>query len=126
MRALGITMAAVAILLSAPTEGAAQTDLSGTWNLVVQTDQGDQPLTVTITQDGMDLVAKGDAGEFGEIEMTGTLDGSDVRFAWDLYVEGQELAIVFIGTIADDGSMAGTADIGGFMQGGWTLTRASD
>ena len=125
MRALGVIMTAVAVLLSAPADGAAQTDLSGAWNLVVETpDQGAQSLIIRIAQDGQNLVATGDTGEVGDLEMEGMVDGSAVRFAWDLYVEGQELAIVFMGTIADDGTIAGTVDIGGFMQGGWTATRA--
>jgi len=102
----------------------AQTDLSGTWDLTIQTDQGDQPLTVMIAQDGMNLVLTGDGGEIGEVEMVGTLDGSDVRFDWDLYIEGQELAIVFMGAIAEDGTISGTLDLGGFGSGGWTAKRA--
>ena len=123
MRTLGVIVAAMAILLSAPTDGSAQTDLTGTWNLTVQTDQGDQPLTVEIVQDGQDLVATGDGGEIGEIEMSGTLDGADVRFEWDLYIEGFELAIVFMGTIGDDGGISGTADFGDLGQGSWTAVR---
>ncbi len=44
MRALGVIMTAVAVLLSAPADGAAQTDLSGTWTLTVQSDQGGELL----------------------------------------------------------------------------------
>ena len=124
MRALSVVVAAAAFLLSAPADGAAQADLSGTWDLTVQTDQGDQPLTVMIAQDGMNLVLTGDGGEIGEIEMEGTVDGAEVRLAWDLNIEGQELAIVFMGTIADDGTISGTMDLGGFGSGGWTAKRA--
>ncbi len=126
MRALGVIMTAVAVLLSAPADAAAQTDLSGAWILTVQSDQGGEqpPITIEITQDGQDLVAMGDGGEIGQIEMAGTVDGSDVRFEWALYIEGQELAIVFVGTIGDDGTIAGTADFGGFAQGSWTAERA--
>ena len=125
MKTLGVAMAAVAMLVLAPTDGTAQTtDLTGTWDLTVITDQGDQPLTIEVAQDGMDLTATGDAGEFGMVEMTGTLDGTDVRLEWDLYVEGTELLIVFTGTIAEDDTISGTMDLGGFGQGSWTATRA--
>ena len=76
MRALGIVMAAVAFLVSAPADGAAQTDLSGTWDLTVMTDQGDEKLTLDIVQEGQDLTATGFRSEFGVIEMKGTLDGA--------------------------------------------------
>lgn len=123
MRTLGIIMAAVAVLVSAPVDGAAQTDLSGTWILTVMSEQGDQPLTITIIQDGQNLTATGDGGEIGPVEMKGTLDGSDVRFEWDLYIEGMALDIVFLGTIAEDGTISGTADFGGMGQGNWTAKR---
>ena len=123
MRALGVIMAAVAVLVSAATHGAAQTDLSGMWTLTIQSDQGDQPLPITIVQDGESLTASGEVPEFGPIEMKGTLDGADVLFEWDLYIEGTELNIVFMGTIAEDGTISGTADFGGFGEGGWSAKR---
>jgi hypothetical protein len=126
MGALGVIMAAVAVLVSAPTDGAAQTDLSGMWTLTLQSDQGDQPLPITIVQDGEGLTASGEVPEFGPIEMKGTLDGSDVLFEWDLYIEGMELSIVFTGTIAEDGTISGTADFGGFGEGGWSAKRVED
>ena len=123
MRALGVIMTAVAVLVSAPTDGAAQTDLSGMWLLTLSSEQGDQPLSITITQDGQELTATGDGGEIGPVEMKGMLDGSDVRFEWDLYIEGFELDIVFMGTIGDDGTISGTADFGDLGQGSWTAKR---
>ncbi len=123
MRTLGVIMAAVAVLVSAPADGAAQTDLSGMWTLTIQSDQGDQPLAVTITQDGSDLTATGDGGEIGEVEMTGMIDGADVMFEWALYIEGMELAITLTGTIAEDGTISGMADFGGFGAAGWTAKR---
>ncbi len=126
MRAFGVFITTVALLVSAPANGAAQDDLSGMWDLTVMTDQGDQVLTISVVQDGQDLTATGDAGEFGPIEMKGTLDGSDVLFEWDLYIEGMELNIVFMGTIAEDGTISGTADFGGFGAGGWSAKRVED
>ena len=123
MRALGVILAAVAVLVSAPANGAAQTDLSGMWTLTIQSDQGDQPLPITIVQDGESLTASGEVPELGPIEMKGTLDGSDVLFEWDLYIEGMELNIVFTGTVAEDGTISGTADFGGFGEGGWSAKR---
>ncbi len=124
MRSLGVVMAAVAFLVSAPADVVAQADLSGMWTLTIQSpDGGDQPLPITIVQDGNELTATGEAPEIGTIEMKGMLDGSDIRFEWTLNIEGMELAITFMGTVADDGTMAGTADFGGFASGDWTAKR---
>ena len=122
MRSLGVVMAAVAFLVSAPADGVAQ-DLSGMWNLTVESDQGDTPLPVTIVQDGNTLTATGEVPDLGPIEMKGMIDGSDVTFEWNLDLEGMELSIVLTGTLADDGTMSGTADFGGFGGGGWTAKR---
>ena len=123
MRALGVVMAAVAFLVSAPADGVAQTDLSGMWILTVQSDQGDNPLPVTIVQDGESLKATGEIPELGPVEMTGTIDGAEVVFTWLLAVEGMEFEIILTGTVADDGTISGTADFGGFGQGGWNANR---
>ena len=124
MRVLGVVLAVGAFLVSAPTDGVAQTDLSGMWVLTVQSDQGDTPLPVTIVQDGENLKATGEIPELGPVEMTGTIDGADVVFEWVLYIEGMELEIHLMGTIAEDGTISGTADFGGFGQGGWSAKRA--
>ena len=124
MRALGVWMAVVAVLVAAPSRGAAQADLSGVWGLTVMTDQGDQLLTITVIQDGQDLTATGDAGEFGPIEMTGTIDGVNVRLAWELDLQGTPLDIVFTGILAD-GVISGSADFGGMGEGEWTAKRSS-
>ena len=107
-----------------PADGVAQTDLSGMWTLTLQSDQGDTPLPVTIVQDGENLKATGEIPDLGPVEMTGTIDGSEVAFEWIFYVEGMEVAITLEGTVADDGTISGTADFGGFAQGGWSAKRA--
>ncbi len=123
MRVLGVVLATVAFLVSAPADGVAQTDLSGMWLLTVQTEQGDNPLPVTITQDGQNLTATGESPDVGPIEMKGMIDGSDITFEWNLDIEGMELNILFMGTVADDGTMSGTLDLGGFGGGDWTAKR---
>ncbi len=122
MRSLGVVMAAVAFLVSAPADGVAQ-DLSGMWILTVESEQGDNPLPITIVQDGNDLTATGEVPDLGPIEMKGMIDGSDVTFEWNLDLEGMELNILLTGTVADDGTMSGMADFGGFGGGAWTAKR---
>ena len=123
MRALGVIMAAGAFLVLAPVDGVAQDDLSGMWDLTVTSDQGPNTLSITIVQDGQNLIVTGDIPELGPIEMNGTLDGSTILLQWELNIEGMPLDIFFMGTLAD-GEMSGTADFGGFAQGDWTAKRA--
>jgi len=116
-------MAAVAFLVSVPADGVAQTDLSGMWTFTVQSDQGDQPLPITIVQDGEELTATGEIPDLGPIEMKGTVKGTAVVLEWDLFIEGIELNILLTGTIADDGTISGLAILGDFGEGAWTAKR---
>lgn len=123
MRTLGVVLAAVAFLISAPTYGAAQESLTGNWELTVDTEGGVQVFTVSIVQDGENLKATGEIPDFGPIEMNGTRDGADLRLALELDIDGNVIDIIFIGTLAEDGTIAGTTDIGGFGGGSWTAKR---
>ena len=125
MKVLGVVMAAVALLVSVPADVAAQ-DLSGMWTLTIQSPDGDQPLPVTIVQDGGDLKATGEIPDLGPIEMVGTIEGSTIHLEWDFYIEGMELNIVFTGMVAEDGTLSGLADFGGFGEGAWTAVRVED
>ena len=125
MKALGVVLVAAAVLVSGPEDGTAQADLSGAWDLTVMTDQGEETITVQVVQSGQDLTATGDTGEFGTIDMKGTVDGNSVRFTWELDLQGTPLAIVFLGTLAD-GSISGTANFGGMGQADWRAERADD
>ena len=124
MRALGVVMAAVAFLVSAPTDGVAQESLSGNWDLTVETEQGEQMFSVSIVQDGENLKATGEIPDFGPIEMTGTRDGANLSLSLELDIDGNVLDIIFMGTLAEDGTIAGMTDIGGFGGGAWTAKRA--
>ncbi len=124
MRALGVVTAAVAFLVSAPTDGVAQESLSGNWDLTVETEQGEQMFSVSIVQDGENLKATGEIPDFGPIEMNGTRDGANLSLSLELDIDGNVLDIIFMGTLAEDGTIAGMTDIGGFGGGAWTAKRA--
>ena len=98
MRALGVVMAAVAFLISAPTDGVAQESLSGDWDLTVDTEQGEQMFTVSMVQDGEDLKATGEIPDFGPIEMNGTRDGANIRLQLELDFEGTPIEVIFMGS----------------------------
>ena len=54
--------------------------------------------------------------------MAGVVDGSDVRWSWDLDFQGTPLDVVLAGTVAD-GSMSGMADFGGMAEGTWSASK---
>ena len=133
MKALGLSVALAALLVSAPTDGVAQTDLSGSWILVIgaPTPGSGTPfvlrLRVTIMQDGQAITASGVAGNAGPFEMTGSIEESAVQLLWEAdFGQGPPREFRFTGT-ATENDMSGSVDIvsvGGTVTGTeWSAAR---
>ncbi len=110
--------------MSATTDGVAQTSVAGDWILSISSPEGDFDLPVTIAQDGDALTLAG-RGELAALVMTGVLEGSDVRWSWDLDFQGTPLDILLAGTVTE-GSMSGYADFGGLAEGSWSASRVEE
>jgi len=118
--------AALLALLAATTAARAQSpDLSGTWNFQVQTSAGGGSPTVTLVQKGDDLTGHYSSSNLGEADLTGTVDGSDVEFEFDVSVQGTNLHVTYSGAVQEDGSLEGSMDLGGMASGTFTATRRS-
>ncbi len=115
--------AAGLVLASAPARAQAKVDLTGAWTFDVQTDAGGGTPTITLKQDGMKLTGHYSSETFGEQELTGTVDGNDVKITINADVQGTALTVVYAGTIESKDSMKGTVDLGGLGQGTWTGKR---
>jgi hypothetical protein len=107
-------------LLAAP--AAAQINLTGDWDMTIESPQGTNTVKVTLTQDG-EKVSGLFKSEMGELPFTGTLVGADLKFAFAIPIQGQSLDIVVTGK-ADGATLAGKMQFGGFGEGDWTAKRA--
>ena len=132
MRALSLNIALVALLVSAPTDGAAQADLAGGWVFEIMSESGELQVRlrveIAIMQDGQLLGATGPAGSDQPSELTGSVEGSTVRLFWATNFEGTPVDFSFTGTATEDG-MSGSVEVvfgeGGVVsQSKWTATRA--
>ena len=132
MRALSLSVALVALLVSAPTDGVAQTDLEGYWDFEVMSESGEPQVRfrveIAIMQDGQLLGATGPAGPNEPSEMTGSVEGSTVQLFWETDFEGTPVDFRFTGTATED-SMSGSVvvdfgELGVVSQSNWTATRA--
>jgi hypothetical protein len=120
MKQIGIAFAA-ALLLSA-VEARAQTDVTGDWDVTIQSMQGTNSVRVTFKQDGEKLSGTLKS-PMGEMPFEGgTLVGSDLKFAFSVPVQGQPLEIMLTGKV-DGESIAGKAQFGGFGEGDWTAKK---
>jgi len=109
-----------ATLLVAP--AAAQINLTGDWDMTIESPQGTNTVKVTLTQDG-EKVSGLFKSEMGELPFTGTLVGVDLKFAFAIPIQGQSLDIAVTGKV-DGATLAGKMQFGGFGEGDWTAKRA--
>jgi hypothetical protein len=101
-----------AILLSVAVSFAA--DVSGNWQLNVETSQGSGAPTVTLEQKGEQLTGTFHSQVFGDAKLTGTVKGNAIEFRFQGDAGGQTLQVAYKGTVESATSMKGTAVYEGF------------
>jgi hypothetical protein len=102
----------------APPAAARITDVSGTWELNVESPMGSRASDAIFTQTGETLGGKM-VSPRGEVPLTGTVSGDTVKFGINVNVQGQSLQIDYSGTVTGD-TMSGTVVFGSFGDGKWT------
>lgn len=106
----------------------AQVDMSGTWNMEVESANGTTNPTMMLTQDGMNLTGHYSSATLGEADVTGSVDGNTVTVEFSAMIEGLGQApLTYSGSVAPDGTWTGelVADIQGqsFPLGTFTATK---
>ena len=102
---------------------AAQTDVTGRWEMTINTDQGALPGTLTLQQDG-EALSGSLISDQGTIEFDGgTVSENKLEWVVEVDAGGQFIEIAMSGVV--DGDMiSGTMDFGGYGGGDWTAKRA--
>jgi hypothetical protein len=105
-----------------PTAGAADTaKVAGEWNITVETPQGTGTPSVVFKQDGETLTGTY-KGRFGEAPVKGTVTGNDIKFSFTISPQGQDLTVVYSGTVDGD-TIKGKAKFGDFGEGNFTAKK---
>ena len=107
---------------SAAPPTAAGLNISGAWAFAVETAAGSGSPTFTFKQDGENLAGTY-KGQFGEAPLTGTVNGSDVKFTVKVNAQGQDITIIYTGKIENKDNMKGNAAFGELGEGTWTAKR---
>ena len=115
--------AIVMLVLALSPVGAAQAkvDVTGKWAFSVETSAGAGAPTFTFKQDGEKLTGHY-TGTFGEADLTGTVKGADITFAFTVDAQGNSLKEVYTGTVDKD-TMKGKLVIEGVGEGTFTAKR---
>ena len=110
-------------LLARP--AAAQINVTGTWAMEVTTETGTTNPTMTLTQDGDDITGQYSSDTLGQATVRGTVTGVTVVIQFSANLQGQELPVVYEGTVDANGVMTGTIDLaGGFATGTFRATKS--
>lgn len=125
LRFIAILASATPVLTFAAADHASaqDVDVTGTWMFDVETAQGGGTPTVTLEQDGETLTGHYSSDNLGEADLTGSVEGSQVTFSFDVDVQGTALTVTYTGTVEGPDAMSGTVDLGGMADGTFTATR---
>ncbi len=113
-----LTIFAVVATIAVTAAIAQDSDVTGTWNLTVETQAGTGNPTVTLKQEKEQLTGTY-KGRFGEAPLKGTVKGKDIQFSFKVSGQGQELQIEYTGTIEGE-TMKGKVKMGEFGEGTFT------
>ena len=99
-------------------------DVSGTWQLAVETSQGTGTPSVILKQDGEKLTGTFNSQILGEAKLTGMVKGNAIEFSFEGDAGGQTIKVNYKGTIESPSAMKGTAVYAGLDdKATWTATK---
>jgi hypothetical protein len=104
-----------------PETKAEKVDVSGVWDMIVETPQGQMNLTATFKQDGEKLTGT-QASPMGEVALEGTVVGNEIKYTIVVDMQGQQMSVVFGGKVEGD-SMSGIFEFGGMGSAGWSAKK---
>src|SRR5215475_6029611 len=115
--------ALVCALVLAVSATAQSPNVTGDWDVTINSPQGARSVKASFKQDGEKLtgVLK---GQRGETPLEGEVKGKEIKFKYTIKFQDQDMVITLTGGFDGD-AMKGDADFGGFAQGDWNAKRAS-
>jgi hypothetical protein len=102
---------------------ASAADVSGQWDLRVESRQGTATPVVVFRQDG-ERLAGTYRGRMGETALQGTIRGNNIQFTVKLKFRDQDFVVTYTGTV-EGSAMKGTVRFGDSSSGSWTARRRS-
>lgn len=104
-----------------PADPAAKVDVTGVWDMSVETPNGVIENVATLTQEGEKLTGT-IASQMGELAMEGSVVGSEIKWVLNLDMGGQQVSIAFAGKIEGE-TMAGIFEMGGMGTAAWNAKK---
>lgn len=97
-------------------------DVSGTWEMTAQTQQGDWNSEMKIEQDGEKIKVTSEGFRGNEMKGEGTFKDNKIEWTFNISTQQGEFTISYSGTVEGD-TMSGEAQIGDFATIEWTAKK---
>jgi opacity protein-like surface antigen len=97
---------------------AADANVTGEWDLIVESPAGTGTPHFSLKQEGT-TVSGNYKGALGEAPVTGSVKGNAVTIKFHVEAQGMEMEVSYVGTV-DGPSMSGTVTLGEFGEGKFT------
>lgn len=113
----------VAVVLALPAFAADNVNITGEWQITINTENGTFTPVAVINQEGEKLTGTY-KGRFGESKLEGSITGKAVMWKATINVQDQDVTLTYKGELTDNDSMKGTAQMGEYGTADWTAKRA--
>ena len=97
-------------------------DVSGNWNVTIETPQGARTPTMTLVQKGEEVTGTYHS-QRGDMPMTGSLKGNDLKLSYTMGAGDRSMTINYEGTVEGD-SIKGKVVMGQMGEGTFTAKKA--
>jgi len=104
-----------------PADPPAKVDVTGVWDMSVETPNGVIENVGTLKQDGEKLTGTL-ASQMGELALEGTVIGNEIKWVLNIDMGGQQMSIAFAGKVEGE-TMAGIFEMGGMGSAAWTAKK---
>jgi hypothetical protein len=113
--------ALLAFSLAVPAVAAAQADVSGLWEVTIESPQGPMSIDADLKQAGEALTGM-ITSPMGNVELKGTFKNNELAFSYSVPLQGQNLDITMTGKLAGD-AIDGLVVIAGLGEVPWKAKR---
>ena len=113
--------ALLALSLALPAMAAAQANVSGPWEVTIDSPQGPMSIDANLKQDGEALTGM-ITSPMGNVELKGTFKNNELAFSYSVPLQGQNLDITMTGKLAGD-TIDGLMAIAGLGEVPWKAKR---
>ena len=117
-----LAMVAIVALAARGASAQGKGNVTGKWQLTVESAAGTGTPTATFKQEGEKLSGHYSSQTLGEADFTGSVKGAAITFSFNADAGGVTLAVTYTGTI-DGNTMKGTVSLGEAGDGTWTAKR---